>query len=149
MRSQPAIVRLRPPFVLLMGLIAVLVATLEPPAVHAQSTDQNSLFSTAPSGSFSPNPGSRGDMFTPGDVLAAPKTPLMMPPAEAAMPKVPAGKVALALSARFGKEAPPELAVHQVLPGVEARPAPEGLHEQLPRPLEEPQVPLVRDDRER
>ena len=108
MRSEPAIPRLRPPFALLAGLIAVLIAVvLAPQAARAQSADRNSLFSTAPTGGLTPNPGLRGNLFTPGDVLAPPRTPLMMPPSSGPMPMVPAGKVALALSARFGKQAPP------------------------------------------
>lgn len=101
---EPAQPRLWPFFALLAGLIAVLVAAA--PA-QAQSADRNSLFSTAPTGSFAPSPGLRGNLFTPGDVLAPPRAPLMMPPgAEGSMPMVPAGKVALALSARFGRQAP-------------------------------------------
>ncbi len=106
MRSKPAISRLWPPFALLAGLMAVLVAVAAPQPAQAQSTDRNSLFSTAPAGTFSPNPGLRGNLFTPGDVLAPPQAPLMMPPAVGNMPMVPAGKVALGLSARFGKQAP-------------------------------------------
>ncbi len=95
-------------FALLAGLIAVLIAVvLAPQAARAQSADRNSLFSTAPAGGLTPNPGIRGNLFTPGDVLAPPRAPLMMPPSAGTMPMVPAGKVALALSARFGKQAPP------------------------------------------
>ncbi len=59
-----------------------------------------------PSGDFAPNSDLRGNMFSPGNVLAPPQTPLTMPPAGEATPMVPAGKVALSLSARFGKQAP-------------------------------------------
>ncbi len=107
MRSEPAHTRLWPPFALFAGLIAVLIAVLAaPPALWAQSTDRNSLFSTAPSSGFVPNPGLHGDLFTPGDVLAPPQTPLTMPPTGETTRMVPAGKVALGLSARFGKQAP-------------------------------------------
>lgn len=90
---MPAIV-----FALLAG------ALLVPAAAYAQAAGQNSLFSTAPSsGLMTPGPASRGDLFTPGDVLAPPRQPLMAP--TASIPMVPAGKVALALSARYGKQA--------------------------------------------
>ena len=87
---------------------ALALMLLMPLAVSAQTAAQNSLFSTAPSGAFTPN-GSAGGVFMPGDVLAPPNgTPLMMPPenAPAAIPMVPAGQVAMALSARFGKNEP-------------------------------------------
>ncbi len=109
MRSQPVQSRLRPPFALLAGLIAVLVTFLAPYSAHgqAQPVDRNTLFSTAPTGTYPPNQGLRGNLFAPGDVLAPPQTPLMAPPAGGATPMVPAGKVALGLSARFGQQAPP------------------------------------------
>ncbi len=107
MRSEPTHARLWPPFALFTWLIAIMMAgLLAPPTLWAQSADRNSLFSTAPSGGFAPNSGLRGDLFNPGDVLAPPQTPLMMPPVGEKMPMVPAGKVALGLSARFGKQAP-------------------------------------------
>ena len=88
--------------VALAGLLAA------PDAAPAQTAEQNSLFSTAPSGGFGSNRDAHG-VFMPGDVLAPPnRTPLMMPPGRgaASIPMVPAGQVALALSARFAKDAP-------------------------------------------
>ena len=72
----------------------------------------SSLFSATPSiGSISPGLGSRGDAFGSGGGNSAPSAqPLNTPnnaPAAASMPMVPAGQVALALSARFGKDAAP------------------------------------------
>ena len=101
-----------------MLALACLLALVAPPAgftasavaqtVLAQTTNQNSLFSAAPStGLLTPNEGTRGNMFTPGDVLAPPSAPLMLSPGGGANPMVPAGQVALALAARFGKDAPP------------------------------------------
>jgi hypothetical protein len=109
MRSKSAQVRFWPPVALLVGLIAVLVAVMAPygAQAQAQTPERNSLFSNAPTGTFTPNPGLRGNLFTPGDVLAPPPAPLMLPPADGSAPMVPAGKVALGLSARFGKQAPP------------------------------------------
>ncbi len=109
MRSEPAQTWLWPSFALLAGLISILVAMMAPHAAQAQGkpTNRNSLFSNAPTGTFSPNPRLRGNLFTPGDVLAPPQAPLMMPPVGGTTPMVPAGKVALGLSARFGKQDPP------------------------------------------
>ncbi len=106
MRCAPA--HTRPFLSLFAGVLIALAAfaSVLAPAAHAQSASKDSLFSTAPSGDFAPNAGLRGNMFSPGDVLAPPQTPLMMPPSSEAMPMVPAGKVALSLSARFGKQAP-------------------------------------------
>ena len=75
-----------------------------PNAATAQSS--NSLFSATPStGLISPGQGVRGDGFGPGGVLApSSQAPVIMPNSAnptAPMPMVPAGKVALALSARF------------------------------------------------
>ncbi len=87
-----------------------LVLTITAPAALAQ----NSLFSASPSfGTIAPNMEPRGNVFEPGGgVLAPPQAPQQqqplgvpnIPPAAAAMPMVPAGQVALALSARFGKD---------------------------------------------
>ena len=90
-----------------LGLILPL---LVPQPASAQAAGQNSLFSAAPTtGLIAPTPGSRGEPFGPGGVLV-PQTewPLTTPRATApsAVPMVPAGQVALALSARFGKGAP-------------------------------------------
>ena len=106
MRSSPAQFWLRPTLALFAGLVLAAALLLPPPAAHAQSADRNSLFSTAPTGNFGPNPGLRGDLFAPGDVLAPAQAPLMMPSAGSAA-MVPAGKVALSLGARFGKQAAP------------------------------------------
>ncbi len=108
--------RLWPAFALAFAYVLALVA---PPAgfiasaaaqtTLAQAAGQNSLFSTAPSTNLlTPNEGTRGNMFTPGDVLAPPSAPLMLSPGRGAgpVPMVPAGQVALALAAHFGKEAP-------------------------------------------
>ncbi len=110
--------RLRPACVRLLAVVCVLGAPLfsltpraDAQAVLAQSAGENSLFSAAPSaGMIAPNAGTRGNMFTPGDVLAPMQTPLIMPPGRSpanAIPMVPAGQVALELGARYGKTAPP------------------------------------------
>ena len=88
----------------------VAIAAIYPGDARAQSG--GSLFSSSPStGLLSPNSTIRGEGFGPGSgglpPPAAPPqqaTPMVMPPA---MPTVPAGQVALSLSARFGKDAPP------------------------------------------
>ena len=99
--------RLRPAFVLLLALLGSNAAI--PSAALAQSS---SLFSATPSiGTASPESAMRGGVFGPGGSVPAPsQSPLILPnapaPAAAPMPMVPAGQVALALSARFGKDAP-------------------------------------------
>ena len=62
---------------------------------------QSSLFSATPSTGMV-SPGSGGQ-------LAPSQSPLPLPSSQPplAMPMVPAGQVALTLSARFGKDAPP------------------------------------------
>jgi len=82
-----------------------------PNVASAQSPGQNSLFSATPStGLIYPPQGTRGDLFGPGGGLgSSSQSPLTMPksaPPVEPEPMVPAGQVALALSARFGKEAP-------------------------------------------
>jgi hypothetical protein len=89
--------------------LAIIVCLLVPHTVWAQASGQDSLFSATPStGLISPGPATRGEAFGSGGVLA-PMTQWPMPqttaPAAQA-PMVPAGQVALALSARFGKGAP-------------------------------------------
>src|SRR6185437_13512661 len=82
---------LRPSFRLPAHVVALVFALAAMLANPATGFAQNSLFSTAPSG------GMIG------------QSPLMMPEAVAPlqpMPMVPAGHVALALAARFGKAAP-------------------------------------------
>jgi hypothetical protein len=91
--------------------LAIVLFLLVPNAPSAQPAGQNSLFSAAPTaGVIAPGPATRGDAFGSGGVLAPqsewpPTRP--RPTAPTAMPMVPAGQVALALSARFGKGAAP------------------------------------------
>ncbi len=91
--------------------LAIVLTLLVPRAASAQATGQNSLFSAAPtSGMIQAQPVRRGEAFAPVGVLApqpewppnAPHVAVPMP-----IPMVPAGQVALALSARFGKDAAP------------------------------------------
>ncbi len=92
--------------------LATVLALLAASAASAQSVGQNSnsLFSAEPSsGLIAPGSATRGQPFGPGGVLAPQSdwpltTPRMSAPNVA--PMVPAGHVALALSARFGKGAP-------------------------------------------
>ncbi len=105
MRSEPAPSRLRLSLALIAAVIALLLA---PPAVWAQSPGpQNSLLSNPPAGGLGPNPAVTGELFTPGDVLAPSGAAAPAAPPRNAIAMVPAGKVGLALSARFGKAAPP------------------------------------------
>ena len=88
--------------------LALMLALLSPGAASAQTAEQ--LFSTAPSGGLiSPAPVTRGEVFGPGGTLSSPSPwPLLSSPSrELNVPAlmVPAGKVALALSARFGRDA--------------------------------------------
>lgn len=87
----------------MVELALALALLMMPMAALAQS----GLFSAPPSGGLTaPNPATRGNVFSPDSVLAPPNAPLAMPPAAAAaIPMVPAGQAALALSARFGKDA--------------------------------------------
>ena len=95
----------------LQGLaLAIILPLLAAQPASAQSAGQNSLFSAAPAtGLLAPGSTVRGDVFGTGDVLAPQAE---WPPSTAhatapiAVPMVPAGQVALALSARFGKGAP-------------------------------------------
>jgi hypothetical protein len=95
----------------LFAAAAVVLLLLVPCAALAQDAGQNSLFSAAPTtGLVEPGPGRQGQTFEPGGVLAPqPDWPLTTPHATtpSVIPMVPAGKVALALSARFGKDAQP------------------------------------------
>ncbi|HVZ51234.1 MAG TPA: hypothetical protein VG986_04660 [Pseudolabrys sp.] len=81
---------------------------LLPAAALAQDAGTGSLFSVAPAngGLMAPGKGRPADVFAPGSVLAPPKSSLMVPATGPVIPMVPAGQVALALSARFGKDAP-------------------------------------------
>src|ERR1700742_1139026 len=87
---------------------ALALCLLVPQTALAQTPGGNSLFSTAPSGGglMSPGPATRGNGFGPGGALEPPPQQTIMPNS-AQMPMVPAGQVALSLSARFGKQAPP------------------------------------------
>jgi hypothetical protein len=90
--------------------LAIMLPLLASHPASGQAPGQNSLFSTAPTtGLIAPAPAARGEAFGPGGVLTPQaEWPLNAPRATAptAVPMVPAGQVALALSARFGKEAP-------------------------------------------
>jgi hypothetical protein len=109
MRKRPAIAaargRLWPGIALMLTLLAPASASAQ------QSTGPSILFSPTPStGLISPEPVTRGEVFGPrgGQPLPSPWTsakPQQGAPSEPAL-MVPAGKVALALSARFGKDAP-------------------------------------------
>jgi hypothetical protein len=91
---------------LLLPIAAVIVTAWALGYPGTASAQGNSLFSSSPSsGLLSPGSSARGEGFGPGSGLVPPpQAPLAMP---APMPMVPAGQVALALSARFGKDAPP------------------------------------------
>lgn len=86
------------------GLLLILMLAASGPALPQQATGPSLLFSNTPStGLISPQPITRGEVFGtkpqwPGSHPTAPETPTLM---------VPAGKAALALNARFGKDAPP------------------------------------------
>jgi hypothetical protein len=103
-----------PPTTAVRGLpgltLAIILPLFAAQPASAQSAEQNSLFSAAPAtGLLAPGSTARGDVFGTGDVLAPQAE---WPPSTAhatapiAVPMVPAGQVALALSARFGKGAP-------------------------------------------
>lgn len=81
---------------------AIVLAVLIPNLASAQTSGENSLFSTAPTvGLIAPQPVTRG-VLSP-----QPEWPLNSSRVTAPVTAmVPAGKVALALSARFGKDAP-------------------------------------------
>ena len=98
-----------------LWLAALLAAFVVAPfAAKAQNLAQNSLFSATPStGLISPVPATRSDIFGPSNLPMAP--PPAAGPSQGpnsgnttgSIPVVPAGQVALALSARFGKDALP------------------------------------------
>ena len=89
-----------------LGLALALGLAVAPPAASAQQAGDNSLFSSGPgNGLLAPAPATRGDVFGPGGVLAPPWPAGRDPAGPVAEPMVPAGQVALALSARFGKTA--------------------------------------------
>jgi hypothetical protein len=89
--------------------VALILMLLVPGAASAQqSTGPNILFGPS-SGLISPQSITRGDAFVPGGAPQKPQWPgsSQKPAPEPPALMVPAGKVALALSARFGKDAPP------------------------------------------
>jgi len=84
-----------------------LILTLIAPGASAQQTGPSLLFSNTPTtGLISPSPVTRGEVFGPGGGSSQWPAP-SHPAAPQAAPMVPAGQVALALSARFGSDAPP------------------------------------------
>jgi hypothetical protein len=92
--------------------LALLLPMLACQAALAQDAGQNSLFSNAPSNSLlTPPPATRGEPFGSGGGVLAPQADWPIngqgAVAPASPPMVPAGQVALALSARFGKDAAP------------------------------------------
>jgi hypothetical protein len=95
---------------LLWLALAILPPLLAPQAAWAQSAGQNSLFSgPSTTGLLAPGPSGRGEPFgAPGVLAPQSERPLSAPRtgAPTAVPMVPAGQVALALSARFGKGDP-------------------------------------------
>jgi hypothetical protein len=91
--------------------LALALSLLLPGAALGQTATPNTLFSTSPSTSLiTPESVTRGEVFGPGGAMNAPSNWPAGAPHNAqpniAVPMVPAGKVALALSARFGKGAP-------------------------------------------
>ncbi len=92
--------------------LALILALVAASPAGAQTATPDSLFSTAPTtGLISPAPVTPGEVFGPGSTLSSPSQwpSLSVPPgahAKMPVPMVPAGKVALALSARFGKGEP-------------------------------------------
>lgn len=98
---------------LLWPALALIAITLAPRIAVAQAVAQNSLFSATPStGLISPAPATRNDIFGPSNLHVPPPQPPPQTPnvgisTTASIPPVPAGQVALALSARFGKDSPP------------------------------------------
>jgi hypothetical protein len=87
----------------LLMFALVLTCLIVAPAA-AQERGNGGLMSGAPAaGMIAPN----ANVFGPGGALGSPGDSLIMPGPAGAMPMVPAGQVALALGARFGKDAPP------------------------------------------
>src|ERR1043166_2879978 len=109
MHRSPAIAAVCGRLLPALGLVLALVA-IGPLPAHAQAPAQNSLFSAMPStGLISPSPSTRTDIFGPSSPPPTPPAPThnASPPTTASIPPIPAGQVALALSARFGKDAQP------------------------------------------
>ncbi|MCW5693948.1 MAG: hypothetical protein KIT48_16445 [Pseudolabrys sp.] len=97
------------PYLRAFALVLALAGAVAPDRVLAQAGNSSSLFSASPSlGAFPPAPGpgrgGGGDGFGSSGMLAP---PMRGPPAIAPTPMVPAGQVALALSAKFGSDAAP------------------------------------------
>ena len=87
--------------------IALILMLIAPGASAQQQTGPSLLFSNTPTtGLISPSPVTRGEVFGPGGGSSQWPAP-SHPAAPQAAPMVPAGQVALALSARFGSDAPP------------------------------------------
>jgi len=89
---------------------AVVAAILLTPVSLLAQQDQSSLFSTTPSLRAPAAGPSDSAIFGSGGTIVSPgQSPLLMPQTAPlqAMPMVPAGQVALALAARFGKDAAP------------------------------------------
>ena len=80
----------------------ILTCVVAAPAL-AQGQGNADLLGAPAAGMISPNT----DVFGPGNALGTPGESLIMPGGPGAMPMVPAGQVALALGARFGKDAAP------------------------------------------
>jgi hypothetical protein len=87
--------------------VLLLIALFPAAAAAQQSTGPNMLFGPS-SGLMSPQPITRGEVFGPGSKQSRePQWPGSQKTAPETALMVPAGKVALALSARFGKDAAP------------------------------------------
>jgi hypothetical protein len=89
--------------------LAIVLSLIVPSAAWAQMATQDSLFSATPStGLIMPKRVTPGEAFGSGGGLApVPQWPTPQNAAPAVQaPMVPAGKVALMLSARFGRDAP-------------------------------------------
>jgi hypothetical protein len=91
----------------LVAMLVALAAFTGAPIANAQSSFTSSSANAAPG----PAPGLGGNLLAPnpGAGSAAQQTPLMLTPAAPSQPSlmVPAGRVALDLGARFGKDQPP------------------------------------------
>jgi hypothetical protein len=90
-------------------LVLLVLTMLSPGTARAQQpTGPNMLFGPS-SGLISPQSMTRGELFGPSGAQQKPQWPgsPQKPAPEVPALMVPAGKVALALSARFGKDAPP------------------------------------------
>lgn len=106
MNTAPALAAIRR----LIPVFTVTLALLTPVAAWAQKGDSSLLSSTPSTGLLSPGSATRGEVFGPGGVLSAPSQGTLTMPnpmTPNATPMVPAGQVALVLSAKFGKDQPP------------------------------------------